>query len=190
MSVIYLLPCHGENNVEVTTAEAGRTIVCPCGEQVQVPTLREIRRLPRRPDTPSEQAAWSAQQGVMFSIGLILLTGSLGMIGWLIYQRMQLDTEEIVIEQAQLDAWDEEIMALEAAATLDGWNQVLSKPLSEQRTLPPFEVNRAEARAIYWKIGLFGVIAVVGIGLMVASNLFKPRASPPRKARKRPQNVT
>ena len=188
MSAIYLLPCHGDNCVEITTAEAGRTIACPCGKKVQVPTLREIRQLPRRREAPRERAAWSPQQGVLFSLGLVLCAASLGFIGWLIYQRLQLDTEEIVIEQERLDAWDAEIMGLEAAATLDGWNRFLNRPLPEERRLPQFEVNRAAARVIVWKMVIAGVVALVGLCLMGASTMLKPGPATKQKTTKSPKS--
>ena len=187
MSVIYLLPCHGENSVEITTAEAGRTVSCPCGKQVQVPTFREIQQLPRRQVAAKENAAaWSTQQGVLFSIGLVLVTGALGMSGWLIYQRMQLDTQEYVIEQEVIDANHEQLMALEAFGALEAWNRVLSQPLPETRPLPQSEVNRAAARVILWKLAAAGVTAVVGLCLIGASAMLKPAPKSRRKVGKRP----
>ncbi len=186
MSVIYLLPCHGDNSVEITTAEAGRTVNCPCGKQVQVPTLREIQQLPRRQEAAKESAAWSTQQGILFSIGLVLVTGALGMMGWLIYQRMQLDTQEYVIEQEVIDANHEQIMALEAFGALEGWNRVLSHPLPETRPLPKSEVNRAAARVILWKLAVAGATVFIGLCLIGASALLKPSTAARRKIAKRP----
>jgi len=191
MPATYLLPCHGDNVVEITTADAGRTVACPCGEQVLVPTLREIRRLPQKQtseeSTAARGAGWSLQQGIMFSIGLALVAVAVAAVAWLGYERTKLDTKEIVVSQEHLDAWDEQVMNMDAAVSLDFWNQVLSKPLPEERQAPQFEKNRAAARVIYIKMGIAGGVAILGLGLIGASVLLKPQPTKRRKSpRKKP----
>ena len=187
MSAIYLLPCHGESTVEVTTAEAGRTVPCPCGKEVTVPTFREIQQLPKKQiATDDDGAVWSIQQGVLFSVGLVLLAGALVAIALFGYQRMQLNTEEIVVRQEYLDAWDAQIMGLDAEATLDGWNKYLNQPLPENRRPPPFEVDRAEARSLMWKMAIAAGFGVVGAGLMIVSTTLKPRPSSVKRRPKKP----
>lgn len=180
----YLLNCHGENSVEVTTAEAGRTIDCPCGKQVLVPTMREIRLLPRKKEPKVEAApTWSTQKGVLFSIGLVLLAGGLIYGGFLIYQRMQLDTEEIVIRDDQWDALDTGVQSLSPERTLEVWQQ-FNMPLPEERRPPRFEIHREAARAVYIKLAISGTVALLGLALMGAGLAIKPPA-PVRRRRPR-----
>ena len=187
MSVIYLLSCHGDNTVEVTTAEAGRTIACPCGKQVQVPTFREIQQLPRKQvASRSEGENWSIQQGVLFSIGLVLLAGAIGTTGLLIYQRAQLDTQEIAIPDEWLEFQEAQLMQADIELLVDGWNNELNRPLPEDRHPPTFEVNRAAARVIYWQIFAAAVVGVIGLCMMGAGTMLKPASRQPRKATKRP----
>ena len=188
MTPTYLLPCHGENHVEVTTAEAGRIVPCPCGKEVTVPTFREIQQLPRKHAFVDQTPTWSTQQGACFSIGLVLFAGAAIVAGLLFYQRSQLNTEEVVIPESYLVAFDKQIMELDAEKTLDGWNNFLGHPLPEERVeVPQFELDRAAARGIMWKLIAAGAVAVVGLGLMFGSALFKPRPVSAKGRPKKPQ---
>lgn len=188
MSVTYLLPCHGENHVEITVADAGRSIACPCGKQVAVPTLREIRRLPRKQQMRAASApAWSTQQGVLFSIGLVLIAGCLVTLAVLGYQCLQLDTDKIVLPEKDVALQNQRIMEMEAAQLLDIWQRDLSPPLPEQRRLPPFEVHRAIARGLYTWMAVAGVVGVVGVVFACAGLFLRPKPGKRKRGpRKRP----
>ena len=125
------------------------------------------------------------QQGVLFALGAVVLAIAAISFGWLLYERMQLDTSEVVIEQAHLEAWDQRMMSMDAAASIDLWNY-LSRPLPEDRRLPKFEMHRAEARVIHIKMGIAGGAAAIALGLMLAAIVFKPRVARPAKRRKQP----
>ena len=181
MSVIYLLPCPNDNTVEITVADAGRTITCPCGSVVTVPTLREIKKLPRKQGPSANRAAsWSLRQGLV-----VLATASLTM-AWLVFQRLQLDTSEFVRDQEYLDFQDQKVMAMDAADLLEAWNVHLNKPIPETRTLlPRSEVDRAAARVVYVKMAVAGGFMALGLALMVATLCLKPQ--PAKKPRPRKQ---
>ncbi len=175
MSPTYLLPCHGDSVVEVTTADAGRAIPCPCGKTVTVPTMREIRRLPQKEIAAvADGPQWSIAQGVLFAIGLVVLTASLGITAWWGYKLSLLETDEFIVPEDHLAAWDQQMMDLPAERTLDVWNQLLRHPLPEDRRPPDFEVHRSEAESLYLKMGIAGIVAVIGIALAALPILVPP----------------
>lgn len=185
MPATYLLPCHGEKKVEVTPASAGRTIVCPCGKNVVVPTLRELRQLPRvdgdeaRPRATAP--AWSMQQGVIFSLGLFLMAVCLTALATLTFHRMRIDTSAPEMNQQMLKRVDRALANAEPAATLDAWRMLRDNPLPEKRPKLIFEANREEARQLEIYMVVAGVVGLIGIGLVIAGPLArpKPRRRPP-----------
>ncbi|MGL6195868.1 MAG: hypothetical protein ACRC2T_13715 [Thermoguttaceae bacterium] len=46
MAQKYLLPCTCGESVPIETTQAGQTVTCSCGLQLQVPTLLKIKKLP------------------------------------------------------------------------------------------------------------------------------------------------
>src|SRR3954447_23608526 len=54
--------CRCGTRIKVATSEAGQTIQCPCGQNVEVPSLRNLRELSAEKllsDTFSNPAYWS-----------------------------------------------------------------------------------------------------------------------------------
>lgn len=176
MSAKYLLPCHNGNTVEVTTADAGRMIACPCGKQVQVPTLRGVQALPRAvADTKPAAPTWSAQQGACFSIGLCLMLVGLIGVGITYYGFRQIDTTkpELTDEgHAALGAWAN---SLDAASTLELWQALRDNPLGEERVPQQWEAQRDAAQRHQFYMGLTGAVAAVGLALAIAAPLIRPR---------------
>jgi hypothetical protein len=75
MSVRYRLPCPCGRTVPVRPSQAGDSVVCECGESLEVPTLRELRRLDRwNPPSAGRRRrgpVWGRRQ-VWISVGLIV----------------------------------------------------------------------------------------------------------------------
>ena len=69
---------------------------------------------------------------------------------------------------------DEHMMSMPADESLETWNRLLRHPLRDTRDTPPFEVDRAAARAIYVKMGIAGIIALVGLVAVAGALLFSP----------------
>ena len=135
MSAKYLLPCHDGNTVEVTTADAGRMIDCPCGNKVQVPTLRGVQNLPRasQSDGVASAPTWSAQQGAIFTIGLCLLVVGLIALGLLFRVFRQIDTTKPDMNQAVLAEFELAAENAEPANTLEVWHALRNNPLGDER---------------------------------------------------------
>jgi hypothetical protein len=73
----YLLHCACGKALPVEAGQAGRQIVCSCGEAVDVPTLRLLRQLPVEPTADAGRpAGWSRKRGAAaaFLILAVVLT--------------------------------------------------------------------------------------------------------------------
>ena len=61
----YLLSCDCGNSLKVGAGQAGGQIVCSCGRELEVPTLRKLRHLPPAAAEPAATGAgWNAGKGV------------------------------------------------------------------------------------------------------------------------------
>lgn len=76
----YLVPCDCGESVAAAVNQAGAEVVCQCGTTLKVPTLRQLRKLPREQDTEStakQSGEWTprhstALAGVMTTVALLL----------------------------------------------------------------------------------------------------------------------
>jgi hypothetical protein len=186
MTARYLLPCHGDRVVEVTVALAGHTVTCPCGKSVVVPTLRELKRLPvaaAETSARSSAAPWTLQQGILFSLGLLLIAASgvaLGVIG---FKRSKLSTEAAVLRDEFHQQLGEEIGAMEPSRTLDFWRMLREIPLPDRNYVMTFEEHRKQSAKLLNRMLFAGGVGVLGGSLVLAGLLYKPR--PPKARAKR-----
>jgi hypothetical protein len=99
----YLLPCSCGRANPVGIRQAGETIQCACGTTLDVPTMRELRRLePSQGKTNQPQTVWGPRQGLVF-LGLLLAVMSLAACGYVYFVRMP-TAPDLTTPQAQLDA--------------------------------------------------------------------------------------
>ncbi len=63
----YLLPCSCGKSVPVEPAQAGRQVVCACGQELEVPALRKLRHLSTGEPAPEQvrRKPWNPRKGVM-----------------------------------------------------------------------------------------------------------------------------
>lgn len=88
MSSKFLLTCSCGRQHVVQPSQAGDRVLCECGVQLDVPTLRRLKTLPPAAEeaTEKKQAAWGPSQGLMMSGAAILLL-ALVMTGYLYMKR-------------------------------------------------------------------------------------------------------
>jgi hypothetical protein len=154
-------------------------VACPCGKQVQVPTLRGVQALPRAASIDTKPAAppWSAQQGACFSIGLCLLLVGLIGVAFTYNGFRQIDTTkpELTVEgYAALGAWGN---SLDPVSTLELWQALRDNPLGSERQKQQWEARRDAAQRYQFYMGLAGVVAAVGVALTIAAPLIRPRVA-------------
>lgn len=76
MAQTYLLTTPDGEEVHVESSQAGETITTASGKTVEVPTLRELKKLPlvEKEEAPARRE-WSVGQSILFVVGLLLLLG-------------------------------------------------------------------------------------------------------------------
>jgi len=108
MSARYRLPCPCGRDVPVRLSQAGESIVCECGKSLEIPTLRELRRLDRvEPSTGrARRTVWGRRQ-VWISGGLIVTVLGLSYLVYLQWTRPQrVDVETLSPAQTWM-LWQE-----------------------------------------------------------------------------------
>lgn len=87
MKAKYLLPCTAcKGRVEVDSTDAGLTVRCACGQQLEVPTLRGLAELKQvaGEQSTAQRGSWGPVQAtILFS--LVIAVGALGFAGWRIW---------------------------------------------------------------------------------------------------------
>ncbi len=78
MSIRYLVPCTCGRKHPVEATQAGQTLQCPCGQAVSVPTLQQLKGLPREehPEPAAPSPRTSLAQRLMLIGGIVLLAGA------------------------------------------------------------------------------------------------------------------
>ncbi len=76
MAQTYLLTTPDGEEVHVESSQAGETITTASGKTVEVPTLRELKKLPlvEKEEAPVRRD-WSVGQSILFVVGLLLFLG-------------------------------------------------------------------------------------------------------------------
>jgi hypothetical protein len=74
----YLLPCTCGKKLGVTKSQAGQTVRCACGKELEVPTLRGLSAL-ERVGTPgaAPNKSWNNRHRVAFLLAIAALVGVL-----------------------------------------------------------------------------------------------------------------
>lgn len=166
MGTKYLLTCDCGQERIVETKQAGETVRCTCGLSLDVPTLRQLRQLPRA--EPSDDSSrrpvkpWSQGQGWTFAAGLVVTAVAAGTIAILLPRRLKLDTSPpplISITQEQLDA-------VTPAESWTAWQSYLDFQL-DRTQVPAFIANRRRASALNWQL----VAAAFGLAIGTATAL-------------------
>jgi hypothetical protein len=163
VKTFFLLPCSCGNKVPIERAQAGEKIRCPCGAELDVPTMQAIGRLDPAPDdAPAEQAAsrWGLWQGLVLLGAVIMLPA----LGWVAYLLM---------------TWPKlvDIDALSPAQTLLAWN-ILRGDVARPGLPGDKQVLDARQMVRRWMtvavvIGCTGMATVAGSLLLV-----RPRRRP------------
>ena len=150
---------------------AGSVIACRCGQQIQIPTLREITQLPDADAVETQTEAytvrWTRRQGLFFAIGAALILVSMGIAAWLLYAR---PAETLAGTTGQIATLDDHLSALTPVETLKLWNYYQTAP-GLMVTLPTQARAIQRKRQLYltaaWIIGAVGI--AMGMSCMVCS---------------------
>ncbi len=177
MSQKFALPCPAcDDATAVSAAQAGETIVCSCGQELTVPTLRKLQTLPFSASSePAEtrQPAWQLRHAAL-SAALCLAAVAGGIGGYLFTQRpvppAKLDRQLLAQAAQQL-----ETMPLEH--TWHFWQHVLHR---EGLQAVPTMSEVAYVQALRaWRVQLGLAWGLAGLATATAGCLWlgKPRSA-------------
>lgn len=175
----YLLPCPAcQEKLPVETRQAGTSVRCSCGAQLQVPALRQLHSL-QRVETEAEQKPpreWGPRQGLML-LGLTVLVAAGSAAGYCAAIRPvdeRLGLEELIRSHHQA------IDKMPIDATWRVWKlEMLGIGLNDLPTEYDRYYERRSRELNHWTITAL-VGAGFGAALILAGLLYskKPRPAP------------
>lgn len=175
----HLLPCTCGRKVSIEVGQAGGTVVCECGVQLDVPTMRQIRELEPAPseESPSHVRTddWNARKGVIL-LGLVIAVLSAGLGAYFLTTKPKLPTYHL---ETAIDGLRKEIDAYSPADTWYVWKVlILKNGLTEIPKMSHHVV--IEVRAVRQQYVVIALVAAgCGLAISIVGLLWKPR---PRRA--------
>ena len=170
----YLITCRCDAVHRVTTRQAGQTIACPCGAQLDVPTLRGLRQLPRETTDHNDTVSWSFARGILFAVGLIFAVGGGAGAGLFHWRFSQLD-QHLLPRDREHENVRQIYQAATAAESWQAWRELSDDPFRSRQS------QRAIAEQILRHYQLirasFLVAAMLGLGLLAISTLGRRAAA-------------
>ncbi len=165
MSERYLLPCRCGQQITVEPRQAGETVVCGCGQQLQVPRLREVMALepaPAESAPPPSAAVWGWRQMIRL-IGVILLAASLVIGGVLFLNRPVSQSQRRSPEQ--LKRYAHKLTPLETWGHWEWAKKGVDRRVDLQyaRKMTSFRI---------W-LGATAALGLIGAGLIITSVAWK-----------------
>lgn len=180
MAEKYLVPCDCGENVAAAVNQAGSEVVCQCGTRLKVPTLRQLRQLPRQEATDTAQSSeWTLRHSATFA-GAIATAALLAWSGWLLARQPETPKFDQVYRQA---ITGDASMMLEKGTAVQFWRHwiITSPQLREngfEQIITPQEVGYRRYLEQY-RTQMYAVFTAAGIAALitVAAWLAWPTAS-------------
>ncbi len=173
MSQRYAIPCSCGASVPVEIRQAGETVNCQCGKALDVPKLRDLRRLqPLAESQPVKRpASWSVLQGSLFVVGLCALVLSAGSAYYVWSYRQLFDTTK---PDAANFSFSNDLMTITLSDSWDLWNRY-SQLNIDQRDTPYHVLARGKVEQLDDWLGLWGILGSLGAMSLMASFVFRAR---------------
>ncbi len=171
----YLLSCSCGQQTPVSVSQAGETVRCVCGAQLEVPTLRRLKELP--PAQLSSAAArgksgetsWEDRHRVAFLLVMLALA-AVGVAGYLAWTMPASAVPVVTSEPESLDTKNaEELLKL--------FEELQKGIVISQAAPTPDQITRMTMR---WSIGIaLGLAVAAASGAVIALNLGRVRRRVP-----------
>jgi hypothetical protein len=161
----YLLSCQCGETISVRNQQAGESVRCSCGRVLDVPTLRNLRKLPvvEQGQDESVAAGWTPLRGWLFAIGLPIILIAVVAICYCAFERRKLDLDKPPMEV--LTRYHRDLTKIGLLDAWNIWTEVQKAPLSRRGT-PTYLIHRQRARYLRYitmaalGLGLAGLVAV------------------------------
>jgi len=166
MSVQYRISCGCGQSLLVNDAQAGSKVSCACGATIEVPKLRELRKLPQEAAPLASQSvrqpadSWNSRQAALFVAGAVTFLALL-VSGVMILGRARLDSGWTPELQRTVD--DEFVDALEPAQTIGAYQELRKSGLGEPHPASYMlnrETHQKLGGLIQWSLAVAGLGAV------------------------------
>ena len=164
MSTKYLLPCTCGERLPVDAAQAGQQVRCPCGAELEVPTLLQLKQLVavaplvgarRRP------IAWGPRQAVML-LGAILAVLGISWAAWCLAARPRFVANRLAPWDA-LNLWERLKAGIDTPpAAVEDWMENVRQ----------YGNLRAGAG---WVVAVIGALMLIGALAIPGPNRESPR---------------
>ncbi len=111
-------------------------MVCGCGNNLEVPSLRAIRELtPHSQVSDVDKYQWNPAAGMTFASGVIIALVGAGMALYMHLYATELSTFEAPPKE-QIEAWVAEIEKAQPEELIDAWNTFRHDGLGEYQMSP------------------------------------------------------
>lgn len=163
---MYLLPCPQGHEIPVSPQSAGGTATCPvCGQPQAVPTLGELRRLPRAAEATGGREKPAAQMGIRISFAVLMLIALAGAITATFAGFRWQSIPVPMTTESHVAMDQEQISTLNPLQLIEVWNQHEQHDLSERR---PFAYQMMADMRGHWRRICLIALGVSGLSLLAA----------------------
>lgn len=173
-SIKYSLTTPKGHFIEVDASQAGEVITTTSGETVEVPTLRELKKLPviREEIEVKKKFYWNTVMGIIFAWGMVILLYHFSYGAYYGYYFYTLPTN---VEKPDIpdDYFANAIEDMPLEEILEHWEE-FQKPyaVSMYRTGEEFHQQVPRYREFYiYQLIYYGMGCVVGLGMAVVTLL-------------------
>jgi len=151
MAAQYLLPCECGNTTPIDTSQAGDTVVCQCGQRLEVPSLRAIRELtPHADQADQRKYEWSPAAGMIFVGGMLLALVGGGAAAYTHTTSVQMVNFNLPPE-ADVAAWVEQVDEAPPQELFDIWNAARDLGLGDHRASPFVQYRLVSERYVMYR---------------------------------------
>lgn len=163
----FQLRCECGESHRVVPRQAGETLVCRCGQAIEIPTLRAMRQLPPAASVrEAPRHSWSRLQGSLFVGGLVVTLLAAATVANFTWKRSQLTTDPLKVEDFE---FVRNIMYFTPTETWEAWTKVFRDQELGARNKPIHEVSREISRRYLGVIIAGSVSLVLGLAALVGS---------------------
>ena len=176
VTVKYLVPCACGRKVPVEPRQAGQTVVCACGEALEVPTLLRLAALEQEPSAaaaPPPVASWGLGQAIAL-VGLAVLLSALAGAIYLCFQRPSLPT-------ADAQKIHDVVQKMPPATVYRNWKLLRDQGLNPKDTAIVDAYDEAVLRYRLWWAAVL-LAAIAGIVAIVVPLAHARNSNPTRAA--------
>ena len=182
MSVRYRLPCKCGQTVLVERSQAGLSVNCSCGTQLEVPTIRGLAQLELVQSAP-DKLGWTAQYGLLL-IGALIAVVAGSAAAWRV-TRLPADPyseRQIDLAMYKMAA---EIDGMSPGKVLEAWQEFrCGVYVEDDRPERNYRAGRAAYQRWNWVLAGVAAAGLLFCVIVLATGAGQPVRAAPAKRRR------